>query len=96
MFVAVVVVVVCALLGRVAKAQDVGAALGAAGVGQASGILSDFFCADGTSSGAIDFFEERSSGGFSSLLNSIFGLGLETGYRYAVQNGGLPDGWSGC
>merc|ERR1711959_588700 len=61
-------------------------------------IGSDFLCASGSSSGFIDALNDRSSGGLSSLLNSIFGLGVEQGYRWATSSGPLSNinGLTGC
>merc|ERR1712057_135850 len=61
-------------------------------------IGSGFLCASGSSSGFIDALNDRSSGGLSSLLNSIFGLGVEQGYRWATSSGALSNinGLTGC
>merc|ERR1711959_847846 len=69
----------------VAQAQvDVGAAAQEAILSEVNrNIGSDFLCASGSSSGFIDALNDRSSGGLSSLLNTIFGLGVEQGYRWA-------------
>merc|ERR1711959_270388 len=63
----------------VAQAQvDVGAAAQEAILSEVNrNIGSGFLCASGSSSGFIDALNDRSSGGLSSLLNSIFGLGVE-------------------
>merc|ERR1712151_293248 len=84
----------------VAQAQvDVGAAAKEAILSEVNRTIgSDFLCVSGSSSGFIDALNDRSSGGLSSLLNSIFGLGVEQGYRWATSSGPLSNinGLTGC
>merc|ERR1739848_278322 len=65
---------------------------------QGNDLAGEFFCADGTSNGFIELLDDNTgSGPLNVLINSIFGLGMEQGYRLAtVSNGPLSQLLSGC
>merc|ERR1712216_750380 len=71
-----------------ASVADLPGVVGTAITGAATAPVKSFLCADGTSSGAIDWLNSNSpyrGDGFSSLLYSIFGAGIDTGYRLGVS-----------
>merc|ERR1712094_342 len=82
----------------VAQAQlpDVGSLAQTAILGEVNkAVGSGFLCNSGASSGLIDALP---GSGPVSLLNSIFGLGVEQGYRWATSSGPLTgvNGLTGC
>ena len=82
----------------IAQAQlpDVGSLAQTAILGEVNkAVGSGFLCNSGASSGLIDALP---GSGPVSLLNSIFGLGVEQGYRWATSSGPLTgvNGLTGC